>query len=260
MRCRRANACKLAKWSRDTYSHVCRTSLAVESLRTGLLLHRFDGQGFIPVISHASMSDVTKQAAGRDCIQRLSPTIVASTEVELRKKWTDIAKLVVYTARPLEDVFQAFLEAEYVPKLASKVDQASGFQPAYHVSLGGVSEDVVSKRRKVSESAIVADGEAVEEAIAKGWEKLPPDMKPYTKAVLPEDAKQRPNVSQYYNVLTHIVQRREADQVRNQPGVTPKVDPAVGGSETVAAMRQVVLRRMDDIKLKRVEAHPCTLR
>ena len=100
-----------AHWIREHYYNLCRTFLAVESLRTRAFQHGFRAGMFLPLILPASIEDATKQAEAMECVQRMTPASVAGADVHLWKKWEDIAKMLFYFEKPVEDVFfRAFIE------------------------------------------------------------------------------------------------------------------------------------------------------
>ena len=140
------------------------------------------------------------------CVAKIKCSDVPALDVELWRKWDEVAKIVRHTGKRAEEVFLSLIENEYFSTLVEvvrAVEAEAGKESwaRYPVTVGGVNEVAQLQRRRLLVATGPGERLAVEEALQKEWEETVASMSSYVAGAFAADAEEKFYETRYYSIM-----------------------------------------------------------
>ena len=103
-----------AQWTQEFLYDTLARFAVEESLETGHILHRFDGDRFLSLLAHQTEGGEEAQADSvTACLRRISPALLPRFDALLWKNWETAQALLEVTGQSREEGFWDFVQREY---------------------------------------------------------------------------------------------------------------------------------------------------
>ena len=196
---------KEAEWTYLNYYVVLRRFLVMQSFHNKKFAHRCDEHRFVSLIPPQTIQDEGKKQHAHSIVSKVKEEFLLKIDVALWEAWSEIEALLQVTGEDASDVFQRFVNDDYIDIIGKTCDETAAanvapfsppFPPEAHVSEADKNERLLLFKQATLEQSLTAEAE-MKQAYATFRSSRPMPQLKY----LPETPPYKFAVEQYYAFL-----------------------------------------------------------